>query len=335
MLTKTKNYKKQDSSMGDASHNQNNQRENEKKTQIGKDVMDCAVKDETGLNDFQKLPSSHNISIPKVGIERFRIPLSYLHADGSVMNHDSEVSMFVSLEGHKTGVNMSRFPAILQEEATKAPISYDFIESLLTRYRTDLRDFEDEALIPTSYLDLHFKYPLKQPSLKSDNWGWQYYNVIINASQNKDGVTDFLLTLDYEYSSTCPCSLSMAKQYEEDFRLGKTTEGNGIATAHSQRSNARVQVKFTKEKAITIEGLVELLRRAIPTETQSLVKRLDEQAFAILNGENPIFVEHVARHLSETLDAKEEILDWNAYIQHWESLHSHNAVAYIQKVKPL
>ncbi len=313
----------------------NNSNSGDKKTkrELGKDVMDCAVKDDTGLNDFQKLPSSHDIAIPKVGIERFRIPLNYLHADGSVMNHDSEVSMFVSLEAHKTGVNMSRFPAILQEEAANSPISYDLIEKVLTRYRTDLRDFEDEELIGTAYLDLNFKYPLKQPSLKSENWGWQYYNVAINASQDSKGQTDIALTLDYEYSSTCPCSLSMAKQYEEDFRTGKTTEGNGIATAHSQRSNARVQIKFHKSSALTIEELVDLLRKSIPTETQSLVKRVDEQAFAILNGENPIFVEHVARHLSEALDEESRIIDWNAYIQHWESLHSHNAVAYIQKVR--
>ena len=124
----------------------------------------------------------------------------------------------------------------------------------------------------------------------------------------------------------------MAKQYEQDYRSGATTDGNGIATAHSQRSNARVEIKFSKDASLSIEDLVELLRKAIPTETQSLVKRVDEQAFAILNGENPIFVEHVARHLSEALDQDERILDWNAYIQHWESLHSHNAIAYIQKV---
>ena len=303
------------------------------KAKIGNDVKNCAVKDESGLNDFQKLPSHHNIAIPKVGIERFRIPLNYQHADGSVMNHDTEASMFVSLEGHKTGVNMSRFPAILQRESDETPISYDFIHNLLTLYRTELRDFDDEDLIPTSYLDLNFKYPLKQKSLKSDNWGWQYYNVAINASQDKSGETSFALTVNYEYSSTCPCSLSMAKQYEEDFRSGKTTEGNGIATAHSQRSNARVQVKFDKSQSLSIEELVETLRKAIPTETQSLVKRLDEQAFAILNGENPIFVEHGPRHLSEALDADSRILDWNAHIEHWESLHSHNAVAYIQKVR--
>ena len=125
----------------------------------------------------------------------------------------------------------------------------------------------------------------------------------------------------------------MAKQYEEDFRAGKTNAGHGIAVAHGQRSNARIKVKLNEKAQFTFEELVELLRKAIPTETQSLVKRVDEQAFAILNGDNPMFVEHVARRLKEALDAEDKFIDWQAKIEHFESLHSHNAVAYISKVK--
>lgn len=297
------------------------------------DIMNCAVKDESGLNDFQKLPNSHGISIPRVGIERFRMPLNYRHADGTIMNHDTEASMFVSLGADKTGVNMSRFCQILQAEAQDSPVDNDFFKRVLRRFRADLRDYDTEELIPNSELRLSFKYATKQKSLKSENWGWQYYNCTLKGTENSKGEALMSLTLDYEYSSTCPCSLSMAKQYEEDYRSGKTTEGNGIATAHSQRSNAKTEIQYSLDNGMSIEDLVELLREALPTETQSLVKRLDEQAFAILNGENPIFVEHVARRLSHALDSDNRILDWNVQIEHWESLHSHNAVAYIQKVK--
>lgn len=298
-----------------------------------KDIVDCAVKDDTGLNDFQKLPNAHGIAIPRVGIERFRVPLNYLHADGSVMNHDSEASMFVSLGADKTGVNMSRFCQILQEESEENAVGNNFFKRVLRRFRSDLRDYDTEELIPNSELTLKFNYAVKQPSLKSGNWGWQYYNCEMKGTEGRDGNIEMKLTVNYEYSSTCPCSLSMAKQYEEDFRLGKISEGTGIATAHSQRSNAKTEIIYNIDEPLTIEELISLLREALPTETQSLVKRLDEQAFAILNGENPIFVEHVARRLSHALDSDERILDWNVHIEHWESLHSHNAVAYIQKVK--
>lgn len=296
----------------------------------GEHILDCEVKDETGLNDYQKLPDPTAIEIDKVGIERFRIPLSFKHEDGTVMNHDAEASMFVKLQAGKTGVNMSRFCKILQEEASQNEINGKFLKKVLRRFRGDLRDYETEDLIPESFLSLDFNYALKQQSLKSGNWGWQYYQVRFDGHETGLGLKTNII-LKYEYSSTCPCSLSMSKQYEEEYRNGRTTEGNGIASAHSQRSVATVRVQFDADSDFNIESLVALCRIALPTETQSLVKRLDEQAFAILNGDNPMFVEHATRRLSATLNEDQRILDWEAKVEHLESLHSHNAVAVIRK----
>ncbi len=293
-------------------------------------ILDCDVKDETGLNDYQKIPDPTAIEIDKVGIERFRIPLMFKHSDGRLVNHDAEASMFVKLQAGKTGVNMSRFCKILQEESENSEINGTFVKQVLNRYRKDLRDYETEDLIPEAFLSLNFNYAMKQPSLKSGNWGWQYYQVKLSGIQDSS-TTKINLTIRYEYSSTCPCSLSMAKQYEEDYREGRTTEGNGIASAHSQRSVATVRVQFDESSNFSIEDLVQHCRTAIPTETQSLVKRVDEQAFAILNGDNPMFVEHASRRLSNVLDGDSRILDWEAKVEHIESLHSHNAVAIIRK----
>ncbi|MCB9060827.1 MAG: GTP cyclohydrolase I FolE2 [Halobacteriovoraceae bacterium] len=293
-------------------------------------ILDCDIKDDTGLNDFQKIPDKHACSINKVGIERFRLPISIKHDDGTLMSHDSHASMFVYLQEGKTGVNMSRFCAIVQEEVNRAPLCSHLIEGILERFRKDLRDFDDEELIPESYLTLKFQYAVKQPSLKSENWGWQYYKVSLNGSDTPQGKL-LTTTINYEYSSTCPCSLSMAKQYEKEYAEGLTTEGNGIATAHSQRSVATVDVTCKMGNSLTIDEIISLLRIALPTETQSLVKRVDEQAFAILNGENPMFVEHASRRLSKVLNSDKRIIDWKAKVDHLESLHSHNAVAYISK----
>ena len=50
------------------------------------EILECDIVDDSGLNDFQKLPNKHGISIPYVGIERFRIPLKFRHRDGEIMN---------------------------------------------------------------------------------------------------------------------------------------------------------------------------------------------------------------------------------------------------------
>lgn len=302
--------------------------------EISDKVLNCEVQDASGLNDFQKLPDRQGIAIPRVGIGRFRIPLSFKHRDGTVMNHDAEASMYVNCPAGKTGINMSRLCAILQDESANNPAGPALLKSVLARFRTDLRDDDSEEKLNDAFLKIQFSYPVKQLSLKTHNWGWQYYRTTLEGRETKDQGLRFYMTLEYEYSSTCPCSLSMAKQYEADFAAGLTTEGNGIGVAHGQRSRATCKVEVTPGQTLAIEDLIDLMRLAIPTETQSLVKRLDEQAFAILNGANPMFVEHASKRLYKVLEDESRIRDWIVTLEHFESLHSHNAVAVINKGVP-
>lgn len=301
-------------------------------------ILNCEVKDDTGLNDFQKLPEKSGIAINKVGINRFRIPLKYYRKDGSTENHDTIASMYVNLESGKTGINMSRLCAFLQDEAKENPVGAEFLRTVLTRYHTDMRDSEEDPLLQHAWLKLRFSYPIMQKSLKSANAGWQYYDAELEGYSQIDPSGSphlkLYLTVYYEYSSTCPCSLSMAKQYEEEYKTGQTTEGNGIATAHAQRSICKCTIQFDPSELFMIEDLVEILRKALPTETQTIVKRQDEQAFAVLNGENPMFVEHATRRLATELNEESRIIDWVCSVEHHESLHSHNAIGVIYKGIP-
>ena len=297
---------------------------------LTQEILKCKIQDSHGLNDVQKIPDKTTIAIDQVGIERFRLPISLKHADGTPRGHDAEASMSIPLKAGKTGVNMSRFCLILQEEAEKDHLSQNLMRRVLHRFRYELRDFDHESPLDKSFLTIQFRYPVKQTSLSSGHWGWQYYEMEYEGMSIQDK-TSFSLKIKYEYCSTCPCSLSLAKQYEKDYQEGKTQRGVGVASPHAQRSVATVQVYYDDTKEFSLEDLIQLLRTAIPTETQSLVKRIDEQSFAILNGENPMFVEHVARRLALVLNNDPRIWDWNAKIEHLESLHSHNAVATIRK----
>jgi GTP cyclohydrolase I len=220
---------------------------------------------------------------------------------------------------------------ILQEEAAKGDVGMKFFKNTLGRFRSDLRDDKTDPLFSEAYLKLRFNYAFKQKSLKSDNWGWQYYKCILEGQEIKDGGVRMFLTVSYEYSSTCPCSLSMSKQYEQEHAQSGMDDGNGIAVPHSQRSEARVTVELKDIDKFYVEDLVELMRKAIPTETLSFAKRIDEQAFAVLNAQNPMFVEHATRRLSRVLNSDHRLVDWVVSVEHWESLHSHNAVAVIRK----
>ena len=121
------------------------------------------------------------------------------------------------------------------------------------------------------------------------------------------------------YSSACPCSYELA-EYARNNR-------NKIVVAHSQRSVARISIKF--EDTIFIEEIQEICEKALKTETQVIVKREDEMAFAELNGSYLKFVEDASRLLYKELVKNQKIKDFRIICSHQESLHSHDAISVI------
>jgi GTP cyclohydrolase I len=152
---------------------------------------------------------------------------------------------------------------------------------------------------------------------------------IINAMTEVVDEFKFYLTVDYLYSSTCPCSFELAQDATE--KRGKAANG------HSQRSIAKVTVQFDPANIVWIEDVVEVCRRQIPTEVVVICKRRDEQAFAELNGSNLIFTEDASRLLYEGLDQmydERKILDFSIVTEHLESLHPWSATAVVTKKIP-
>ena len=80
-----------------------------------------------------------------------------------------------------------------------------------------------------------------------------------------------------------------------------------------------------------MEDLQELCLAALQTETQVIVKREDEQAFAEMNASYLKFVEDAVRLLYEKLSNEPKIKDFKIVASHNESLHSHNAISVIVK----
>ena len=135
-----------------------------------------------------------------------------------------------------------------------------------------------------------------------------------------------VIEFDFVYSSTCPCSAELAEH-------ARQTRGV-YATPHAQRSKARVKVELAPGRVVSIEDLQRHCANALKTETQVMVKREDEQAFAELNGANIKFVEDAARLLYRELASDKRIADFQIACSHLESLHSHDAVSVIVKGVP-
>jgi GTP cyclohydrolase IB len=77
--------------------------------------------------------------------------------------------------------------------------------------------------------------------------------------------------------------------------------------------------------------MIDAVEDALKTPVQAAVKREDEQAFALLNGQNLMFCEDAARRVQTALASQERVVDFWARCRHFESLHPHNAVAIVTK----
>ena len=265
--------------------------------------------------DLQNGPSSlikgSSVEIQQVGIHNFRLPLKYATRDNGDIELETKVTGTVSLEAHKKGINMSRIMRSFYEFKNDT-FSINKLPEILNAYQDKLKTFD-------SKIALKFSYPIIKKSLRSDNEGYQYYNVTLEGDLNKQGELKKYIHFDFVYSSACPCSYELA-EYARKYR-------NKATVSHSQRSVARISIEF--DKMVWIEELKEMCDKALHTETQVIVKREDEMAFAELNGSYLKFVEDAARLLYEQLIEDKRIKDFRIICSHQESLHSHDAVSVI------
>lgn len=268
-----------------------------------------------GLPDLQNGPASlirgAHAAIQHVGISGFRLPVRVHSRDDGDRTLEANVTGTVSLRADRKGINMSRLMRSFYVHAEET-FSFDVIERALDAYKADLGACD-------ARIQMSFRYPLKLRSLRSDLWGYQYYDIALELIE-REGLRTRIIHLDYVYSSTCPCSLELSEH-------ARQTRGQ-LAVPHSQRSVARLSVVLVPgAPTLWFEDLVDLARAAVPTETQVMVKREDEQAFAELSAAHPIFVEDAVRLFAGQCLADARIGDFRIVASHQESLHSHDAVS--------
>lgn len=268
----------------------------------------------SSLPDLQNGPASLikglNAPIHHVGISNFRLPLRFATGDGQTMVLETSVTGTVSLEANKKGINMSRIMRSFYAKADTL-FGFDALTETIKSYKADLDSLD-------ARIQLRLAYPQKRRSLRSGLEGYQYYDVAMELVAQGDALHR-VLHVDYVYSSTCPCSLELSEH-------ARTHRGQ-LATPHAQRSIARLSLLLWEGADIAIDDILALCRTAVPTETQVMVKREDEQAFAELNAANPIFVEDAVRLFAEQVSTCDRIADFRVIASHQESLHSHDAVS--------
>lgn len=243
----------------------------------------------------------------------------------------------VSLDdGQARGIHMSRLYLaleMLETETLSPPLLRRILQQFLNSH---------EGISQSAALTIRTEWLLRRPALVSPLSGWKRYPVSITAHL-KNQMFHVELSVDVPYSSTCPCSAALARQLiqqqfvndfankaleHEDVLAWLGSAKGVVATPHSQRSTATLNVRLAKGVAeLPLLFLIDEAEAALGTAVQTAVKRADEQAFALANGQNLMFCEDAARRLSLALRRSDDIVGLDVRVVHAESLHAHDAVA--------
>lgn len=274
-------------------------------------------------------------SLNWVGMEKIGLPVQIPLSDGGAVSCTASVDAYVSLDTSDKGIHMSRLYMELNNTLANSTVDLNALDGILERMLASHAGKSTAAR-----LRLSFELPLLKPALLSENAGYQNYEIVV-AHTLSSGVSHTTIELTIPYSSTCPCSASLARQLvaeavHDAFTEDKVdrnsliewlrSENGSLATPHSQRSYAYLKLKLKEQSWVPLDALVLALENTMGTPVQTAVKREDEQAFARLNGSNLMFCEDAARRLKLSLEKMDYIKDYWFKVEHQESLHAHNAV---------
>jgi len=281
-----------------------------------------------------------------VGMGNIEVPVRLQDDATGAVSSVARITAYVNLNRPEVrGIHMSRLYLHVDRALAAEALSPCSLRRLLHEFLESHADLSDRAM-----LQIRFEHMLRRRALKSDNSGWRAYPVQLTAIMER-GQFSLELGVEVVYSSTCPCSAALARQLIQE-RFGQDFAGDEaidraavlawlgseqgiVATPHSQRSIAEVRVRLVPSfRHFPIEALIDRVENALQTPVQTAVKREDEQAFALLNGQNLMFCEDAARRVQAALDADEEVADFWVRASHFESLHPHNAVAVATKGVP-
>ncbi|TWT54076.1 GTP cyclohydrolase FolE2 [Rubripirellula amarantea] len=258
------------------------------------------------LPDIQSTGDKRNVAINKVGVTNVRYPISFRtpgEGHGNTFIHTvATINMFVSLPHEEKGTHMSRFVEVLNDY--HEGITSDTIREICVT-------MQDKLKAKDAFLELSFPYFIDKKAPVTGQSGKLDFDVTFEIAS---GTTDdFIMTLKIPATSLCPCSKEISEY-----------------GAHNQRCEMTVKVRVAEGHHLWIEELFGMIEKCASTQVFSVLKRPDEKWVTERAYENPKFVEDIVRDMAVTLNADDRIEWYQCFSENFESIHNHNAYAFIE-----
>ena len=255
--------------------------------------------------DIQNRRDHRRVEINKVGVKDIEYPITVLDKRNKFQHTVGRVNMYVNLPQQFKGTHMSRFIEILNEY--RGTINIKAISTILGQMKEKLN-------AESAYLEVEFPYFIEKRAPMSGAKSLMGYTCQFLASLT-NGRHSLVVGITVPVTTLCPCSKEISKK-----------------GAHNQRSI--VSVKVTFRKFFWIEDLIRIVENSASSAVYSLLKRSDEKFITEKAYDNPMFVEDVVRNVALKLNSHPNITWFSVESENLESIHNHNAYAYVEKEAP-
>jgi GTP cyclohydrolase I len=255
------------------------------------------------LVDIQSSQDERNIPIDKVGVRKVKYPMHLRERDNGLQHTVGEFTLTVDLPKEYKGTHMSRFLEVLARH--NHDVSSETIPTILTELRERLN-------AETAHLEVRFIYFREKPAPVTGKVGMMGYECGFIASGGS--IDDFQLYLNVPVTTLCPCSKEISS-------FG----------AHNQRGY--VTVKVRSKGLLWLEDVIDMIEASGSAQLYPVLKRPDEKFVTETAYQNPRFVEDMVREVALAFDRNDLISSYEIEVENHESIHDHNAYAYVKREK--
>ncbi len=251
--------------------------------------------------DIQSQTDTRNVTIDRVGVKNIQYPIVVEDRSNRIQHTTADLDIYVQLPHTERGTHMSRFIEVLNRYHE---------ETFINDLKPFLEDIKESLNAKAAFTKIRFPYFVRKKAPVSGIESLLSYRCIFEASC-KEGY-ELMIGVEVPVTTLCPCSKEISEY-----------------GAHNQRSMIRIKVSY--QDFIWLEELIEYAESAASCEIFSLLKRVDEKYVTEKAFDNPRFVEDVIREMTLKLQSDERITYFRVEAENMESIHNHNAYAFVER----
>ena len=255
------------------------------------------------LPDIQKTQDTRNIPIDKVGVRGVKFPIVVLDCANERQHTIGSFTLTVDLPSEFKGTHMSRFLEVLNSHGKE--ISVHSLAGML-------HEMTERLNAKQAHIEVTFPFFMAKKAPVTGIEGMMEFTCGFNATGN--GKFDVELFVKVPVATLCPCS--------------KEISAYG---AHNQRGWVTARVRTNDH--VWLEELIEFIEASASCALFPVLKRPDEKWVTEKAYDNPRFVEDLVREVALRFDSDSRITSYEIEVENEESIHAHNAYAYLKRTK--